>query len=509
MKLWQKIFLFTLALVITVVSVTSLILLSSNHYLAIDREQQEALSRHNYIVVEIQNRIIYKQLEDRTLSLGEEESLQVALDVLNRQRSDSTISLSLYKDQALLQTINTVSSLAESELALLSQPDYSSMIQDINESSYLLLVSTIVLNDIPYQLVSSFDITSTYQLFHSELDLVRIISVVSGLLVAGVLLLLTQGLLSPLHNLSTTTHLIAEGDLDRRANVRGHDEVAEVARNFNIMADAIEYNVTALEQVAESRRIFIGNLAHEMKTPLTSILGFADLLRIKRTVTDDERQEYADIIVEETKHLQGLSRKLMELLTTQNVELSYEVIDSLEFSGRFQRSLTPLLERSRLKLDVKAEYFFFEADKELLTSLLYNLIDNAAKASPAGGTITLSLERVFEGTRGYRISVTDEGAGIPAEQIPLLTEPFYMLDKARTRKHGGAGLGLALCVEIAKAHGATLHIESELDKGTSVQVVFPADVKGSDERLDHFESSSLPDPVRDHTLPREEEEADV
>lgn len=474
MKLWQKIFLLTLVLVIAVVSTTSLILLTNNHHLAVEREQEEALSRHNYIVVEMRNQITYTQLRDRIVSLNEEEALQVALDVMNRQRSESSLSLSLYKEGELLYSINEIESLAPSAEVLLDEPDFSSIIEDSNKSTYLLLVSTVVLNDISYQLVSSSDITSTYQLLVSELDLVRIISVVSGLLVAGILLLLTQGLLSPLHNLSTATHLISEGDLDRRADVRGNDEVAEVARNFNVMADSIEQNVTALENVAEARRIFIGNLAHEMKTPLTSILGFADLLRIKRTVSDEERQEYAGVIVQETKHLQGLSGKLMDLLTTQNIELSLDTIDALDYSKRLELSLTPILERSGITLAVHAEYFFFAADRELVTSLIYNLVDNAVKASPPGSTITLSFERVFEGSRGYSIAVTDEGSGIPAEEIPLLTEPFYMLDKARTRKHGGAGLGLALCVEIAEAHGATLSIQSELGKGSRVQVVFPA-----------------------------------
>ena len=486
MKLWQKIFLLTLALVIAAVNITSLLLLSNNHNLAIEREQQEALSRHNYIVVEMQNRIIYTQLKDRIVTLGEGEVLTVTRDVMNAQRSDSSLSLSLFRNKELLFSANQPAPLPSAENALLNEPDFSSLIIESDTSSYLLVASTVMLNSTPYQLVSSTDITSTYQLFKADLDLVSIISVVSGLLVAGILLLLARGLLSPLRNLSTATHLIAEGDLNRRAIVKGHDEVSEVASNFNTMADAIERNITTLEDLAESRRIFIGNLAHEMKTPLTSILGFADILRIKRSVSDEERQEYADIIVEETKHLQSLSGKLMELLTIQNVQLSFETINSLEFTQRLERTFGPLCKRAEVTLALEApDSFSFRADRELLTSLVYNLIDNALKASPPNNTVSLSLTQVDGSEQGFCIEVTDQGVGIPAHQIPLLTEPFYMLDKARTRKHGGAGLGLALCAEIAQAHEARFTIESELGAGTRAEVLFPlSSLVGSSDDLD-------------------------
>lgn len=482
MKLWQKIFLLTLALVIAAVSVTSLILLSNNHNLAIEREQQEGLARHNYIVVEMQNRVIYTQLYDRVVTLSEEDTLAVAREVLSGQRSDSTLSLALYKNTQLVGSVNFESNLQRYQRSLLVEDDYTSVIIEAGNRDYLLLVSSVVLNNITYKLVSTFDITATYELFEADLNLVSLISVVSGLLVAGLLLLLTQGLLSPLHNLSTTTRLIAEGDLNRRTSVKGHDEVSEVAKNFNIMADSIEHNVTTLESLAESRRIFIGNLAHEMKTPLTSILGFADLLRIKREVSDEERMEYASIIVSETKHLQGLSGKLMELLATQNVQLSFETIDAQDFSEKFARSLHPLHMRTQTTLIVEAEDLTFEADSELLTSLLYNLIDNAVKASPPGNTVTLSIEYLNNDRTEVCLIIADEGAGIPAEQIPLLTEPFYMLDKSRTRKHGGAGLGLALCVEIVQAHGGSLQIESELGKGTQVIVILPKKASPPDDK---------------------------
>ena len=110
-------------------------------------------------------------------------------------------------------------------------------------------------------------------------------------------------------------------------------------------------------------------------------------------------------------------------------------------------------------------------DRDLFTSLLVNLIDNGAKASREGDTVFLEGE-------GNRITVRDQGCGIPGEEIERVTEAFYMVDKARSRKEGGCGLGLSLCVRIAQLHGARLRIESEIGKGTAVFVIFPEDADG-------------------------------
>jgi signal transduction histidine kinase len=301
--------LLTLALVIIAVNTASLVLLTGSHRLAIEREQQTALARHNYLIAEIQNTLIYTQLIERTVALSPERTLEVALEVLERQSTEEGFTVSLFEGQTVVYSTNPKP--RDAEHALLLQPNYSSSIIEDEEGTFLSIVSSTTLDERAYRLISSVDISSTYALFREDFDQIRFIGVISALIVAGILLLLVRVLLLPLRNLSGTTRKIASGDLDKRATARGHDEVAEVAHSFNIMADSIERNVTELENLAESRRVFIGNLAHEMRTPLTSILGFADILRVKRDVSEEDRIEYASVIVNETKRLQGLSSKLM------------------------------------------------------------------------------------------------------------------------------------------------------------------------------------------------------
>ncbi len=476
MKLWQKIFLLTLTLVLIVVNATSLILLANSHNLAISQEQQAAVTRHNNLVYDMLNAIIHAQLEQRVISLSDEEALAAASEVMDRQRENDNMGAVLYSEDAVVHVVNNPP--MKVGATMLSLADYSSTIITEDENTYILLVSSLTLNESPYKLVSSFDISTTYELFEADFIQVRIVGIVSALLVAGILLAMVRILLNPLRNLSGTTRQIAEGDLEKRVHVSGNDEVSEVARNLNIMADSIERNVTNLENLAESRRIFIGNLAHEMKTPLTSILGFADLLRVKRDVSDEDRIEYANVIVSETRRLQGLSGKLMELLTMGSIQLTLEKIDLQEFAAELDVSLQAIFTNQGLTFITRlpAEPVWMIADRDLVKSLAYNLLDNAIKASSPGNTITFTVIKEKGKAPGGAfviLSVEDEGIGIPADQIPLLTEPFYMLDKARTRKAGGAGLGLALCAEVARVHGGSLVIVSEPAQGTTVSAHFP------------------------------------
>lgn len=491
MKLWQKIFLFTLTLVIIAVNISSMALLTNNHRLAIEREQQNALSKHNYLDLEIKNSIVYTQLIERKFSLSDDETLRVAVDVLEKQQSDTTMGASLYRDGSLVSAVNQEG--IATSLDLLSEADYSSIIEEHDNKTYLYVVSTTTLSAKPYQLITSFDISSTYDLFRADFEQIRFIGVISALIVSGILLLVVRGVLSPLQNLSTTTRLIARGDLEKRAEAKGHDEVAEVAHSLNTMADSIEKNVTALEELAESRRVFISNLAHEMKTPLTSILGFADILRVKREVSEEERIEYASVIVSETKRLQELSSKLMELLFAGNLQTTLERVEVYEFISELATVIKPIVTSHSMELRVELpdEPVFILIDKELMKSFVLNLVDNSIKASrpsqairivvlivgdsiddtqPNGDESARAKETKNEGEY-VKILVVDEGVGIPADEIPLIVEPFYMLDKARTRKHGGAGLGLALCSEIACAHGSELKIRSIQGRGTAVSVL--------------------------------------
>lgn len=245
-------------------------------------------------------------------------------------------------------------------------------------------------------------------------------------------------------------------------------ELDRIAKSLNQAADARVEDMNKLQVIADGRKQFTDNLAHEMKTPLTSILGFADILRIRRSVDDKSRMEYAAIIFEEAKRLRGLSGKLLELATAGNTKLDFKTVDVPDFFDEIRLSILPLLSPRKITLAVYSDNVQINVDPELFKSLLYNLIENAVKASPDGSEIRLICKANAD---TIKISVADSGCGMTKDQIRKAAEPFYMVDKSRSRKAGGVGLGLALCREIAEKHRARMLIQSAPGKGTTVTLI--------------------------------------
>jgi len=269
--------------------------------------------------------------------------------------------------------------------------------------------------------------------------------------------------------LSASTRSFADGDLNSRVQVHGQDEIATLAADFNRMADSLQEKIDEISMHAKNQEAFTAAFAHELKTPLTSIIGYAELLRTM-DLSQEERWQTADYIFSQGKRLESLSYKLLDLFVLQQQELTFAPVSSSELTD----AIVPMMKQNLAAKDVMLSMHLAPAtlygDKDLLLSLLINLIDNARKASSSGDTITVLG---YSDNDYYCISVQDTGKGIPADEIDKITKPFYMVDKSRSRKEGGAGLGMSLCYEILRLHHAQWHIESELHVGTTITITIP------------------------------------
>ena len=273
-------------------------------------------------------------------------------------------------------------------------------------------------------------------------------------------------LTTPIRALGRVATQLAQGDYTPRAKVSGDDEIGELAVSFNRMADAIARNVQELEAAARRQEDFTGSFVHELKTPLTSIIGYADMLR-SRTLDEDRRFKAASYIFSEGKRLENLSLALMSLLVVGHTRAEVKSVNMGLLCQQAGRSALPAMTAQNLHLVVQAEEASLPGDPSLLQTLLQNLLDNARKASEPDTVVALDGQRT---EAGYRITVTDQGRGIPEEELDKITEAFYMVDKSRSRAQGGAGLGLALCKEIAALHRGELRFESQVGLGTKVTV---------------------------------------
>lgn len=347
-----------------------------------------------------------------------------------------------------------------------NQSQCSSVIQKRGEQYILISGKTVpVVGEAAYKLVFVQDISGLYRDMQEQALLSALVFL--GAVVAAVILvfLVTKKILRPLRELQHAARDISDGKLERRANVSGRDEIGLMAVDFNKMADRIEDQVTELSKVSEQRRQMLGSLTHEMKTPMTSIIGYSDTL-LHVNLKKGQQERALRHIKEECSRLERLSSKLMSLIGLyENDSICMEKVSMQELFEQVARLEEHPLKRKGIGLVYSCHMEDREIDRDLFESLLVNLIDNGAKASEEGMTISLTGE-------GNVITVSDQGCGIPKEEIERVTEAFYMVDKARSRKAGGCGLGLALCSMIAQLHHAVLSIESEIGKGTSVSVIF-------------------------------------
>ncbi len=273
-------------------------------------------------------------------------------------------------------------------------------------------------------------------------------------------------LLRPLRRLSRAARRIAEGNLSVRARTESRDEIGDLAADFNHMADNLEQQFQELEDAARRQEDFIGSFAHELKTPLTSMIGYADMLRTTE-VTREEQFQAANYIFKEGKRLESLSFKLLDLMVVKNQELELKPVKIRWMAEDIRGMLQPSLKRLGIVLKVIMEEAVLMLEPDLMKTVLLNLLDNGRKAIEGEGTLYL-LGRREEG--GFAIYVRDTGKGIPREELSRITEAFYMVDKSRARQQGGAGLGLSICQEIVKRHGGTMTFKSIQGKGTMVRI---------------------------------------
>lgn len=475
MRLWQKIFLAALALMVLSTTLLSALLLKNSRDALWQREYQRVVTQQQYLAGMLRAGVISHRLQLGQVLLEEGATRQTAVQVLSQQAADSYLSGLILLGSGGEVLYSTIPEGLDSVPGPTSD-DPNATVYELRrgtgdeEQWFLVCVMPVTMESIPFRLGAAYSVTDLQrQLIRQALETVTLCLVLS-LIGAGLLLLLVWFLLRPLGALGKSARQIAGGSYEQRVAVRGHDELAGLARDMNDMAQAVQDRVEQLEQVAEERRVFIGNLAHEMKTPLTSILGFADLLYLPKEVSDAERVEYAQVISEEAKRLRSLSGKLLELITLGSANLTMEPVSLRTVADEVSLSLKPLMAQSRMEFHAYCPDVRVDMDRELFKSLLYNLLDNGRKASEQGGQLDLAAKA--EG-KAVTILIRDYGRGIPQEELDKITQPFYMVDKSRARRAGGAGLGLALCQEIVKVHRGTMDIQSVLDQGTLIRLTFP------------------------------------
>ena len=457
MRLWQKIFLPSAALTMAGIFVIAMSLVVRSHTLQLMAQKEAVMSDSSKIITELE-----RTLEERKRGYFLSSAIMEELLVSScREMTDETMEVSV---------------------RLLRENPYEGKDDNficLKENGIIYLQTTAFLSGELWQINIEKNMQPLLEQFQEEVRTVQAYGVVVSMAISVFLLILSVGITRPVKKMEEATKRISAGDYSYRIAYKGSDELSELSQHMNEMAAHIEADTDYIEKISENRRKFIADMTHELKTPLTSILGFADVLRIKPDISDEERRDYADIIFTEAERLKLLSSRLMELITISETKLQMVPVDIAGLLAREAEMYRPVSGKAGVLLTLDLEPAVILAEETLLATLFVNLIDNARKASAPGKTIHISSRR--EDARAL-IQVADQGIGIPKEQIAYVTEAFYMVDKARTRKAGGAGIGLALCKAIAAAHHGELTVESKVNAGTTVTVSIPLYESGSEDQ---------------------------
>lgn len=348
----------------------------------------------------------------------------------------------------------------------------NSIIWRENNNYYLQLCSSMDINtenlDIS-QMDIVYDITSVYAARAQEQNTFRLLLIVIFVVGSITSMIAASLLTKPLEKLSSLAQHISHGDYSARLHIHSGDEIEALANDFNNMADTIEDNISELHFSMEKQEQFMGSFAHELKTPMTSIIGYADLLR-SQNMSEDETNEAANYIFSEGKRLESLSLKLLDLLVVKNQETILTPTDPALAVRNVINVMKPELAKEHITLKSSCRKGCCMMDIDLFQSLIINIIDNARKAIDDNGLIHVA------GTvrdDNYVIIIKDNGRGMPPEGITRISEAFYRIDKSRSRAQGGAGLGLAICSKIAEIHQAKIKYKSAVGRGTVVTITLP------------------------------------
>ncbi len=504
MKFRHKVLILNLLLLSLTTGVVGFLLMQRSYRLTMDTAIKSAVTENNLV----QSSVEYE-----------------LLDLVNSGRYDLNISLPSIGDQVFSGMISGEEGLAiryGEKYLYTSEKDFPKLTSDPEagdlfdfgdevRKNYLLteeggehflyVASNSTLDSKPLNIITRRNISDIHAMLDQSVREYREITLLILGVSAVLLYILSRLLTRPLESLRDTTDSFAEGDYSVRSRIRSADEVGMLSERFNSMADSVEDHVEELNDMVHRREQFVADFTHEIKTPMTSIIGYADTMR-SLDLSKEEQQQALGYIFSEGKRLEAMSMKLFDLLYLKDHPIERKRISTTALAESVETSMKPLIVASGQILTLDVAPGVLEGDPELLKTVFINLIDNARKASKEGDVIEFTGREVPEGVSlrpeagetgegtepadgpRYIFQIRDHGIGISEENQKKIFDEFFMVDKSRTRAAGGAGLGMSLVSIILQRHEAKIRLESKPGEGTIFTVAFSVPAGSGEEHAE-------------------------
>lgn len=456
MKISLKIFVFTYCIMMCITVVAGIILVSYIYRKDLNKAMKDALETNEMLY-------IYVSTLDGVVSdsYTEYSVMSLANNMSGTGEHDKRIFIGEYDEWS-----------KKISLAGYDDLDYGQVVSNVIKEGDKTFIQVTSRCGNEY-IINYYDITGILNQRDSNYRIYRQAIIICSMFIAVIMYIFSRYITRPLEDVTRLADNISRGDYSARMDASYKKmksyEAAKLGETLNELAGNTESHITEIEEYARKNEDFVGSFTHELKTPMTSIIGYADLLRTY-DLSPDKRREYSNYIYSEGKRLEQLSLNLLQLLVLGREEFDRQEVSMSIFGKELKDSVLLVGSKYDVRIDVDFEAAVLYLEPVLMTSAVTNVIDNACKASIQKDDVIVRGRRSED---GYRIEITDKGIGIPDDELDKIMEPFYMVDKSRARKQGGAGLGLALCAKIVSLHDGKMEVRSELGRGTMVSLIFP------------------------------------
>ncbi|GGH30895.1 sensor histidine kinase [Paenibacillus segetis] len=468
MKFWQKIYLFSFLVFVIIFNAASIMVIERSHNKMLGQEINNVLSQNMSIHSSVDAIVPILRIYD---SIDYEKTVLTSIaNEFVAKNSDEHVYMEITNDtnQMIFSNTDFTMPTHREELDNLDIDEINYILRDIDQHTILFTSNITNINNKRYVFTYMKDVTPLYQDRLDQYGFFVRVDLAACFLYMLIMLFVSRGLTKPINQLNRTAQVIAQGGFSERVRLKSKDEIGVLARNFNDMASVVENTINELERHNQEKQRFINNFTHELKTPLTSIIGYTNFLRT--TKYNEERfLDGLNIIYSEGKRLESLSFKLMDLIMLQEDHFQMEEHDMGAVIAEIEPALEMMAKEKQVLIITDCEEGKLQLDKDLIKILIFNLVDNALKASAEQQSIML---RTYWRDGRYILEVIDQGIGISKEHGDKIFEPFYMADKARTRSYNGAGLGLSICQSVASIHNAVIEVGSKENQGTTIGVIF-------------------------------------
>ena len=464
MKLKHKLFLYFGILFFVTMNIYGVILIESNFNTVLQNTINGALGEYSVIYANIKS-----NSNTKNMFFDDKDILKIKSDFYLKNNNNPNVSLQ-FRDMSkdIIYFTGEDKCLWPESIYDLKDNLSNYLIYKMGKDKSLIINNYLNLNDNKYYFIYMYNLDSLYNdKYDSYLTLIKL-NVVIGILLLVVIYLISDEITKPIYSLINIMDEIINGNYNKRFKYTSNIyEMNEISNNFSLMNDEIQNKISELEESNNEKERFINNLTHEIRTPLTSIIGYSDLM-IKKKVKDMNLiYKSFENINREGNRILRLASNLITLIMLDKKSLNLSWFSIAEVIEEVKNRMKIKSEGFNINIIIEGEDYRVFSDRELVFILISNLIDNSIKA--VLNSETKNIKIIIDNSR---VIIKDTGKGIPQDELNRIFEPFYMIDKSRSKSIEGFGLGLSICREIISLLNIKFDISSEVNKGTEIDLKF-------------------------------------